>query len=66
MSSISTLPAKPQAYLSRRAIADLFGISTASVDRLVKAGTIPPAKRLGERMLRWRREDIEQSLNNLK
>ena len=45
-------------------LAELLGCSTKQVQKLYKAGTLPPRTRVSERIIRWRESDIEAWLLN--
>jgi excisionase family DNA binding protein len=45
-------------FMNRKQVADLFGMSVASVRRLEKSGALPVVK-IGPHSLRFRRSDIE-------
>lgn len=47
------------AVLRKRAVCTLLGISAATLDRLRQRGEFPPAIRLGEQAIGFRRSDID-------
>jgi predicted DNA-binding transcriptional regulator AlpA len=52
--------------MSADELAILLSVAPASVRRMQARGELPPAIRLGKRLLRWRRSVIEDWLNGLK
>jgi prophage regulatory protein len=49
--------------LSFDEVRELFGVSRTSVDRWEKAGTFPKRIYLGIKKIGWRKEDIQQWIN---
>lgn len=46
-------------FIDVKFIADWLGVSTSHVNRLAKAGKMPPAIKLGH-LARWRHQEIRQ------
>lgn len=51
-------PETTSLVLRKRTVCTLLGISLAHLDRLRVRGEFPPAVRLGEQAIGWRRADI--------
>jgi excisionase family DNA binding protein len=47
------------ALLTKAEVAALLRVSRATMDRMIRDGTAPPAIRLPSGRLRWRRTDVE-------
>lgn len=56
-----TSPALPQ-LLDVHAVAAAIGVHPKTIRRLCAAGKLPPPIRLGLRVVRWRKADIEQAI----
>ncbi len=57
------LPPKPPEYVTRFEVADLFGVSTVTIDSWTKKGRLT-AYRIGNR-IRYNRTEVEQSLTKI-
>ena len=49
--------------LPRARVEELTGLSTPSIYRLMKVGEFPRPVRIGQRAVRWRREDVDAWLS---
>lgn len=49
-------------WLTRKEAADRLQISVKTLDRLVKEGAVPKPTKLGKRILRWWRDDLDAGL----
>ena len=50
--------------MTRQEVVDLLRIDARTLRRLEREGAVPPAIRLSDRTLRWKRRDIEKLLND--
>lgn len=55
------IPAEPDSFLTLDATAEYFGCSRDTVRRMVARGELP-AVRIGKRLLRIRRMDVERAV----
>jgi len=55
-----SLPEGSPELLNKKQLADLLGVSLKTLDRWTQRGILPPPARLGRRLKRWRRIDIER------
>lgn len=55
----------PRRGLSREEAAAYVGIGTTMFDEMVKAGTMPPPYRIGNRTI-WDIRDLDSAIDNLK
>ena len=46
-------------------VAEMFGLSEATIMRKVKNGTFPKAKKLGDRAIGWLLSDLEAHIKHL-
>ena len=54
------------AMLTRQDIADELNVNVRSVARYIASGKLPPPDvRLSKRMLRWRRESVDEAIRKL-
>ena len=60
MPDSSTVPPNETKLLDRREVASLLGCSARQIQRLEADEAMPPAVRIGRRLVRWRRQTIEQ------
>lgn len=49
-------------YMNRKQLAAYLGVSSATVLNLVKSGSLPAPIRIGERIMRWRKTEIDDFL----
>jgi excisionase family DNA binding protein len=53
-------------YLSSKQFGDLLGVPDATIRTMrLEGGILPPAIRVGKRLLRWRKADVEAWLEKL-
>ncbi|HEY7158836.1 MAG TPA: helix-turn-helix domain-containing protein [Gemmataceae bacterium] len=59
-------PTKAQSdYITAVEIARRMSVTAHTVRRWAETGVLPPAVRIGERILRWRRDEVETLLADL-
>lgn len=63
--SEKTQSASASGLLTRDQLAMELGVSVNTLRSLVRNGEIPHPIRLGKRLLRWRRADVERALTKL-
>jgi len=51
-------------FIRGKALDELFGISRAKRESMVRDGTLPKPYRLGKRCVAWRSDEIEEALAN--
>jgi excisionase family DNA binding protein len=59
-------PVSLSAWISTGELARLLDVKIGTLRKLHRDGVLPPAIRIGTRLLRWRREDIQQWMANLR
>jgi predicted DNA-binding transcriptional regulator AlpA len=58
------LPAEPE-WLSKKEVARKVGVSPRTVNRYVALGLLPQPVRFSRTCVRWRRQDLDESLDRL-
>ena len=52
--------------LTARQVAERLSMSVRTLYRMVKSGRVPRPVRLGRKLIRWRRRDVERYVRRLK
>ena len=63
---LTTMQTVEPKLLDVRDVARLYSLSVRSVWRLYKLGQIPAPVNLGHRVTRWRLEDLNEHIRNMK
>jgi predicted DNA-binding transcriptional regulator AlpA len=63
---LTTTPAIEPRLLDVRDVARLYSISVRSIWRLCQLGQLPAPVNLGPRLTRWRIEDLNEHIRNMK
>jgi prophage regulatory protein len=51
---VPRLPNNADRFLSKKQVSELIGVSRATIDRMVKAGTFPHPQKISRRRVGWR------------
>lgn len=64
-SKFSTPPPFTEGYMTRAQLAAYLGVSRATVTNLIKRRVIPAPVKMGTKMLRWKRSDVDRYLEEM-